>query len=63
VSPRIVSALLDGTAPAGLTVTTLARGLPYCWGGKSDGLASKQTAQGQRDRSPQSNDERKRASD
>ena len=31
VSPRIVSALLDGTAPAGLTVTTLARGLPYCW--------------------------------
>jgi hypothetical protein len=31
VSPRIVSALLDGTAPADLTVTTLARGLPYSW--------------------------------
>jgi site-specific DNA recombinase len=30
VSPRIVSALLDGTAPA-LTVTTLARGLPDSW--------------------------------
>src|SRR6516164_1353282 len=31
VSPRIVSALLDGTAPADLTVTKLARALPYCW--------------------------------
>jgi site-specific DNA recombinase len=31
VSPRIVSALLDGTAPAGLTLTKLARALPYCW--------------------------------
>jgi hypothetical protein len=25
VSPRIVAAILDGTAPAGLTITTLAR--------------------------------------
>jgi len=25
------SALLDGTGPADLTVTTLARGLPYSW--------------------------------
>jgi DNA invertase Pin-like site-specific DNA recombinase len=31
VSPRIVSALLDGTAPAGLTITALARGLPWSW--------------------------------
>jgi site-specific DNA recombinase len=31
VSPRIVSALLDGSAPAGLTLTKLARALPYCW--------------------------------
>ena len=31
VSPRIVSAVLDGTAPADLTVTTLARRLPYSW--------------------------------
>jgi site-specific DNA recombinase len=31
VSPRIVSALLDGTAPADLTITTLGRGLPYSW--------------------------------
>jgi site-specific DNA recombinase len=31
VSPRIVSALLDGTAPADLTLTKLARALSYCW--------------------------------
>jgi DNA invertase Pin-like site-specific DNA recombinase len=31
VSPRIVSALLDGTAPADLTLTKLARALPYSW--------------------------------
>lgn len=31
LSPRIVSRLLDGTAPAGLTITTLTRGLPWAW--------------------------------
>src|SRR5204863_4148315 len=33
LSPRIVSALLDGTAPANLTLTLtqLARALPYSW--------------------------------
>jgi site-specific DNA recombinase len=31
VSPRIVSALLDGTAPAKLTLATLARALPDSW--------------------------------
>ena len=31
VSPRIVAALIDGTAPADLTVTTLARALPCSW--------------------------------
>ena len=31
VSPRIVAALLDGTAPADLTLTKLARALPCCW--------------------------------
>jgi len=31
VSPRIVAAILDGTAPAGLTATGLARALPWCW--------------------------------
>jgi site-specific DNA recombinase len=31
VSPRIITALIDDTAPAGLTVTTLAARLPYSW--------------------------------
>jgi site-specific DNA recombinase len=31
VSPRIIAALLDGTAPADLTVTGLAKTLPYSW--------------------------------
>jgi hypothetical protein len=31
VSPQIVAAIVDGTAPAGLTVTALARALPYAW--------------------------------
>jgi site-specific DNA recombinase len=31
VSPRIVSALLDGTAPADLTLAKLTRALPYSW--------------------------------
>src|SRR5260221_11253127 len=31
LSPRILSALLDGTAPADLTLTKLARALPYSW--------------------------------
>jgi site-specific DNA recombinase len=31
VSPRIVAAVLDGTAPSGLTATALARALPWSW--------------------------------
>jgi site-specific DNA recombinase len=31
LSPRIVSGLLDGTAPAGFTITALARMLPWSW--------------------------------
>src|SRR5262249_39802374 len=31
VSPPIVSALLEGTAPADLTLIKLARALPYSW--------------------------------
>jgi hypothetical protein len=31
VSPRIVSALLEGTAPTDLTITKLVRALPYSW--------------------------------
>jgi site-specific DNA recombinase len=31
VSPRIITAIMEGTVPAGLTATALARGLPYSW--------------------------------
>jgi site-specific DNA recombinase len=31
LSPQIVSGLLDGTAPAGVTITALARALPWSW--------------------------------
>jgi DNA invertase Pin-like site-specific DNA recombinase len=31
VSPRIITAIAKGTAPADLTVTGLAKGLPYSW--------------------------------
>jgi len=31
VSPRIIAAIAGGTAPAGLTVTGLAKALPYSW--------------------------------
>jgi site-specific DNA recombinase len=31
LSPRIIAAIVDGTAPADLTVTCLAKALPYSW--------------------------------
>ncbi len=31
VSPQIIAAIADGTAPAGMTVTALARALPHAW--------------------------------
>jgi site-specific DNA recombinase len=31
ISPRIIAAIADGTAPADLTVTGLAKALPYSW--------------------------------
>ena len=31
LSPRIIAAIVDGTAPADLTVTRLAKALPYSW--------------------------------
>ena len=31
VSPRIIAAIVDGTAPAGITVTGLAKSLTYSW--------------------------------
>jgi len=44
VSPRIVSALLDGTAPADLTVTTLARGPPDSWAEQERRVGTRQDA-------------------
>jgi hypothetical protein len=34
VSPRIVEAIANGSAPAALTVTMLARALPHSWAGQ-----------------------------
>jgi hypothetical protein len=31
VSPKIIAAIIDGTAPSHITASTLARGLPYSW--------------------------------
>jgi hypothetical protein len=31
LSPRIIAAIVDGTAPADLTVTDLAKAMPYSW--------------------------------
>ena len=31
ISPRIVEAIADGRAPRGITVSTLARDLPFAW--------------------------------
>ena len=31
LSPRIIAAIVDGAAPADLTVTGLAKALPYSW--------------------------------
>jgi site-specific DNA recombinase len=31
LSPHIIAAIVDGTAPADLTVTGLAKALPYSW--------------------------------
>jgi site-specific DNA recombinase len=38
VSPRIIAAIADGTAPADLTVTGLAKALPYSWAEQEQGL-------------------------
>src|SRR6266511_336914 len=38
VSPRIISAIIDGTAPADLTVTNLCEELPYSWAEQEHGI-------------------------
>jgi site-specific DNA recombinase len=41
LSPRIIAAIVDGTAPADLTVTGLAKALPYSWAGQERAIARK----------------------
>jgi hypothetical protein len=41
VSPRIISAIVDGSAPADLTVTGLAKALPHSWAEHVPALARK----------------------
>src|SRR5262249_58122505 len=38
LSPRVLSALLEGTAPADLTITALARARPWPWAEQRGGL-------------------------
>ena len=38
VSPRIIAAIADGTAPADLTVTGLAKALPHSWAEQEQGI-------------------------
>jgi site-specific DNA recombinase len=38
VSPRIIDAIVDGSAPADLTVTGLAKALPYSWAGQENSI-------------------------
>ena len=38
VSPRIIAAIVDGTAPADLTVTDLAKALPCSWAEQERGI-------------------------
>ncbi len=38
VSPRIIAAIVDGTAPASLTVTGLAKAIPYSWAEQEQGI-------------------------
>jgi site-specific DNA recombinase len=44
VAPRIVAAIADGNAPADLTVTGLAQGLPHSWSKQERRFADTGTA-------------------
>jgi len=47
VSPRIVAALIDGSAPADLTITALAKALPYSWAEQERRLGLSRPVDGQ----------------
>jgi hypothetical protein len=42
VSPRIITALLEGTAPARLSATALRLGLPYSWADQEQRIGRRQ---------------------
>jgi len=43
VSPRIITAIIDGTVPADLTVTGLAKALPHSWAEQERRIGLQQT--------------------
>jgi len=44
VSPRIIAAIIDGTAPAGITATTLVAGLSHSWAEQEQRLSAHEPA-------------------
>jgi hypothetical protein len=43
VSPRIITAIIDGTAAAGITATTLITGLSYSWAEQEQRISAHET--------------------
>jgi DNA invertase Pin-like site-specific DNA recombinase len=48
VSPRIITAIIDGTAPAGITATTLVAGLPRSWAEQEQRISLHEPARARR---------------
>jgi hypothetical protein len=44
VSPRIITAIIDGTAPAGITATTLVAGLSHSWAEQEQRISAPEPA-------------------
>jgi hypothetical protein len=49
VSPRIITAIIDGTAPAGITATTLMAGLSHSWAEQEQRISGHEPARACRD--------------
>jgi site-specific DNA recombinase len=48
VSPRIIAAIIDGTAPAGITTTTLVAGLSHSWAEQEQRISTPEPARARR---------------
>jgi site-specific DNA recombinase len=48
VSPRIITAIIDGTAPAGITATTLVAGLSHSWAEQEQRISAPDPARARR---------------